>query len=263
MSRRPWIALLLALLLLTLCACSSKDSVENEVYEALGLRDPVETPAPDASVPEDDEAPALPAEEPSADAPVPETAADPASDADTSASDIPVEEPEEPVPEFSSGSDVYATDGLGEGELNDVMHTYFFDFTVTSASLNDAYGPYVADDGSTLLVLNVTVENTDDASIEMYATDFQVIWDDPDPDAFAYPITLDLDTGEVVPAQAVDEMPGQYALGIGEARTGLLIYQVPDGYDYFAVGHQEIFTDGTEQFTGDAFLVYFTPAQTV
>ena len=40
---------------------------------------------------------------------------------------------------------------------------------------------------------DITVKNTFEQSIEMYDTDFQVQWDDGD-DAYAYPITTDMET---------------------------------------------------------------------
>ena len=84
------------------------------------------------------------------------------------------------------------------------METYFFDFTVNSAYLTSDYAGYTPAEGNVLLVADITVKNTFQQSFEMYDVDFQAQWDDGD-DAFAYPITTDMETYTEVdpPPQAV------------------------------------------------------------
>lgn len=83
--------------------------------------------------------------------------------------------------------------GSSEGRTGDTMETYFFDFTVNSAYLTSDYAGHTPAEGNVLLVADITVKNTFQQSIEMYDTDFQVQWDDGD-DAYAYPITTDMET---------------------------------------------------------------------
>lgn len=55
---------------------------------------------------------------------------------------------------------IKAKDGYGEGKIGDVMQSYFFDFTVNSVALQDAYESHTPGDGEKVLVVNVTVANT-------------------------------------------------------------------------------------------------------
>lgn len=148
----------------------------------------------------------------------------------------------------------YAEDGYGEGRMGDTMHTYFFDYTVNSAYLCgefEGYAPVQPD--YQLLVAEVTVKNTGRESIPMYDTDFQVQWSDTSEDAYDYPITLYAD------AVSDAQLPAEYELAVNEERTGLLVYEVPNGEKDFSISYLELFDDGTEEGEeGDLFYVYFT-----
>ena len=145
----------------------------------------------------------------------------------------------------------YASDGYGEGRMGDPMHTYFFDYTVNSAYLCDEYSGYTpSQEGYCLLVADVTVQNTFQESIPMFDTDFQIQWgDDDDPDAYDYPITSYVD------AVSEEQLPTEYELAVDESRSGLLVYEVPEGEKDFSISYLEAFDDGSE---GDVFFVYFT-----
>ena len=143
----------------------------------------------------------------------------------------------------------YAEDGYAEGRMGDTMHTYFFDYTVDSAYLCGSYEGYVpAQEGYCLLVAEVTVENTFQESLPMYDTDFQVQWGEAD-DAYDVPITYYAD------AVSDQQLPMEYELAVDESRTGLLVFEVPEGEKDFSISYLEFFDDGTE---GDVFFVYFT-----
>ena len=148
--------------------------------------------------------------------------------------------------------------GSSEGRAGDTMETHFFDFTVNGAYLTSDYEGYAPPDGGMLLVVNITVKNTFRQSIEMYDLDFQAQWDDGD-DAFAYPITTDLETYTEVDPVGADQLPGTYTLAVDEERTGELVYEVPSGFTDFSIAYLEQFTneDG-EDSTGDTYFVYFT-----
>ena len=148
--------------------------------------------------------------------------------------------------------------GSTEGRTGDTMETFFFDFTVNSAYLTKDYEGYTPAEGNVLLVADITVKNTNQKSIEMYDTDFQIQWDDGD-DAFAYPITINTETYEELDPVGDSQLPGTYTLAVDEERTGELVYEVPAGFTDFSIAYLEQFVDedGNES-TGDTFFVYFT-----
>ena len=136
--------------------------------------------------------------------------------------------------------------GSSEGRTGDTMETYFFDFTVNSAHLTSDYA------GRT------PGENTFEQSIEMYDTDFQVQWDDGD-DAYAYPITTDMETYTEVEPVGENQLPGTYPMAVDEERSGELVYEVPSGFTDFSIAYLEQFVDDSgEESTGETFFVYFT-----
>ena len=148
--------------------------------------------------------------------------------------------------------------GSSEGRTGDTMETYFFDFTVNSAYLTSDYAGYTPAEGNVLLVADITVKNTFQQSFEMYDVDFQAQWDDGD-DAYAYPITTDMETYTEVDPVGEDQLPGTYSLAVDEERTGELVYEVPAGHVDFSISYLEQFvnTDGEES-TGEVYFVYFT-----
>lgn len=115
--------------------------------------------------------------------------------------------------------------GSSEGRTGDTMETYFFDFTVNSAYLTSDYAGRTPGEGNVLLVADITVKNTFEQSIEMYDTDFQVQWDDGD-DAYAYPITTDMETYTEVEPVGENQLPGTYPMAVDEERSGELVYEV-------------------------------------
>ena len=146
-------------------------------------------------------------------------------------------------------SGVYAEDGYGEGEMGDVMHTYFFDYVVNSAYICSEYEGYEPEEGNKLLVADVTVKNTSGDTIEMYDSDFQVQWGGEGDDDFDLPITYYED------AVSDEQLPEIYELKHRESRTGLLVFEVPeDSGDEYSISYLEAFDDDTE---GDTFFVYF------
>lgn len=158
--------------------------------------------------------------------------------------------------ETAEGSgNVYAEDGYGEGRLGDVVHTYFFDYTVNSAHMAEEYAGYLPAEGNELLVVDMTVKNTENFSIEMYDTDFQVQWNSDGAEDFRFPITTDPETFEKVPALTDEQLPDTYSLAVDEEVTGQLVYEVPAGNHDFSISYLEQFDNDSE---GDTFFVFFT-----
>ena len=156
----------------------------------------------------------------------------------------------------SSGGSASSSDGTFH--VGDTISTAFFDFTVNSAYLTSDYAGYTPAEGNVLLVANITVKNTFEQSIEMYDTDFQVQWDDGD-DAYAYPITTDMETYTEVEPVGENQLPGTYPMAVDEERSGELVYEVPSGFTDFSIAYLEQFVDDSgEESTGETFFVYFT-----
>lgn len=155
----------------------------------------------------------------------------------------------------SGDGDVYAEDGWAEGRMGDTMHTYFFNYTVNSAYTCGEFAGRAAADSCKLLVVEITVKNTSTASVEMYDTDFQAQWGGRSEKDYRVPVTTDPETLEELEPLSDEQLPGTYELAVNQERTGLLVYEVPDGIRDFSVSHMELFEDGEE---GDTFFVYFT-----
>ncbi len=71
---------------------------------------------------------------------------------------------------------------------------------------------------------------------------------------FSLPITFN-GTEEGLATLTQEQLPGVYTMAKGESRTGLLIFEVPDGYQDFSISYMEAFDDDS---TGDTFFVNFT-----
>ena len=153
-------------------------------------------------------------------------------------------------------SSLTGSDGYEEGRMGDTMETYFFDYTMNSAYLCSEYAGTIPSDGNVFLVAEVTVKNTDTRSIEMYDTDFQAQWGSEGEEDYRFPITTDMDTGEELAPLTEDQLPGTYPLAVDEEVTGLLVYEVPTGFQDFSISYMEYFDDDS---TGDVYFVYFTP----
>ena len=157
----------------------------------------------------------------------------------------------------SGNKDVYSEDGFGEGRMGDVVHTYFFDFTVNSAYTTADYNGYTpTQEGWQLLVVNTTIKNTFSSSITMWDSDFQAQWSaSQETEEYSWPIT---DDGNV-PTVSDDQLPAEYDLAVDEVRTGDIVFEVPADEKDFSVSTLEIFDDGTDEGEeGNTYAVFFT-----
>ena len=174
-----------------------------------------------------------------------------ASDSSAPDSSTAAEEPAESDP----GETISSEDGYGEGRIGDTMQTYFFDYTVNSAYTCTEFAGTTPAEGSMFLVADVTVRNTDNRSIEMYDTDFQAQWGSDGEEDFRVPITYDTENQMDLPTLTDEQLPSTYTLAVDEERTGLLVYEVPAGFQDFSISYQEMFSDDSY---GDTFFVFFT-----
>lgn len=183
-----------------------------------------------------------------ADSSAPDSSAPDSSAADSSTA---AEAPAESDP----GETISSEDGYGEGRIGDTMQTYFFDYTVNSAYTCTEFAGTTPAEGSMFLVADVTVRNTDNRSIEMYDTDFQAQWGSDGEEDFRVPITYDTENQMDLPTLTDEQLPSTYTLAVDEERTGLLVYEVPAGFQDFSISYQEMFSDDSY---GDTFFVFFT-----
>ena len=134
-----------------------------------------------------------------------------------------------------------------EGKMDCVMKTAWFDFTVNDAYLTEDIDGYTPADGDVFLVVDMTLKNTFTESVGMYTYDFCVQWDE---DAYTYPIEDEIMDGQY---------PSDYTLSVDEKRDGVYIFEVPAGYEDYAIFFEELYDDGSDEgVSGDLFAVYFT-----
>ena len=129
-------------------------------------------------------------------------------------------------------------------ESGELVETAFFNFQVNEVSTAAEIEGYVPEDETNqFLVDNVTIQNTyeDDASIPMFATDFQLIWADLG-DTGIYPDTQ----------FAEGQLPEEYQLLKDESRTGNLIFIVPSDITEFKLQYLEVWSD---DFEGNTYFV--------
>ena len=151
---------------------------------------------------------------------------------------------------------VTPTDGYAEGGIGDTMRTAWFDFTVNRAELKDSYGSVVPNDGETLLVVNVTLNNTFTEAIPMFDSDFQAQWGADGDDDYRFPVTFDDPT-------MIEKgmLEAEYELGAGKTVTGDLVFSVPGGQSEYSLSFLEYYAPGEGEENGaegDLFFVYFS-----
>ena len=145
------------------------------------------------------------------------------------------------------GDDVYAYDGSGIGYVGDIMHAYWFDFTVNNVLFCQSFQGYSAREGYQLIVLDMTIENTFEEEVPMFDTDFWVEWEENDSDFdYSYPVSNSYDISH-------DFLQEHYYLHTNDIITGLLMYEVPVGASEYMLIFEEYFEDGD---VGDWFGVY-------
>lgn len=164
---------------------------------------------------------------------------------------------EEPAAEEDVG---YPVDGYAEGRIGDTMHTYFFDYTVNDAYTCASYEGTTPASGNIFLVVDITVKNTSTQSYNMFDTDFQAQWGTDGEEDYRVPITTDPETYEELDPLSEEQLPGTYPLAVDEEVRGLLVYEVPEGYQDFSISYMEYFDDES---TGDTFFVFFTAKEQV
>ena len=129
------------------------------------------------------------------------------------------------------------------GIPGDTLINTFFAYTIHSAAVMDTFGAVTAGEGKELLVVDITIRNTDEWPVPMYDTDFQLQWGGEGPADFTYPL-----------ADKSGQLPASYTLAVGEEVSGKLLYEIPAGSQQLTISYRENFDDGT---TGSLFRACF------
>lgn len=129
-------------------------------------------------------------------------------------------------------------------QVGDKISTDFFDYRVDSALSTGSYEGRRASQDRQLILVELTIENTEEYSLPMGRYDFQLRWGEGDGDVSS-PLK------QFCPAQLADE----YDIAVDETVQGVLIFEVPDGRKEFSLGFLEVYEDNSE---GESYFVYFT-----
>lgn len=153
-------------------------------------------------------------------------------------------------------------DGFALGYAGDTLRTSFFDMTVNGPYTCEEFDGLTPTEGYKFLVAELTLYNYTNYTQPMFDTDFEVIWDLDDDDAWAWPECdegMDADGKTEYFVRSEQQIPVEFDLGIHKSQTGVLLYQVPvDTKDYF-IAFYEVFEDGSDEGKyGDSFYVRFS-----
>lgn len=135
--------------------------------------------------------------------------------------------------------------------MGETLSTMFFDYTVTTARLEDEMQGMQGHDGYKLLVVDTTITNNGKNPITMTDADFFISWGDGEKD-YDYPISL-YDTTVLSDRQ----LPAQYDLDAAGSRSGELIFAVPPEITTFGLKTQDYYTEGDSQeaVAGDIYTI--------
>lgn len=155
-------------------------------------------------------------------------------------------------------------DGVAVGYEGDTLRTAFFEMKVDNVYTCTEFDGLTPAEGYKFLVADLTLYNHTGVTQPMFDTDFEVLWDLDDDDAWAWPECDEVqdENGEIQYLSRSDkQIPVEFELGIHKTQTGVLLYQVPeDSKDYF-ISFYEIFAaqeEGGDPEYGDSFYVRFS-----
>lgn len=131
---------------------------------------------------------------------------------------------------------VYAAPG-------DAVHTALFDFTISDVTVVDNYSSLAPVDGYELVQMNLTVTNTGEEELTMFAQDFQLQWGDEEDEYCASLAAIDSKM-----------VPYSYTVQPGATYEGVMVAEIPEGTSVVTVAYQEQLANG------DAGTAYFVEA---
>lgn len=124
---------------------------------------------------------------------------------------------------------------------DETVHTALFDFEISNVAAVDSYLSILPTEGNQLVQMELTVTNTGEDSLTMFAEDFQIQWGDGEED---YGVCLGAVDDAMVPYSYTLEPSGTY--------TGTMVAQVPTGTTQLTVAYQEVLASGKD---GAAYFV--------
>lgn len=134
----------------------------------------------------------------------------------------------------SSQKNVYASAG-------ETVETALFDFCVDHAIIDANYGILTPTEGGQLVQMSLSVKNTGDETLTMFAQDFQIQWGDGKENF-----------GSCLAAVDDTMVPYSYELDPGESYVGIMVVQVPEGVSELTIAYQEMLASGDK---GSAYFV--------
>lgn len=171
---------------------------------------------------------------------------------------------ESPAPDSSDSPALTTPDseGYAMGYLGETLRTQFFDIRVDEAYTCYEFDGVTPEAGQKLLVAEVTLYNYTNYTQPMFNTDFEIWWDpqegESSEDAWAFPLYGErgLEDGSTERYNLSEQqLPIEWEFPIREERTGILLYQVPEGSSTFSVAFLEYYSDGS---TGDLYEIRFS-----
>ena len=155
-------------------------------------------------------------------------------------------------------------EGFAMGYEGDTLRTAFFDMTIHNPKTCAEYEGLTPSEGYQFLVADLTLYNHTDDTQPIFDTDFEVIWDLDDDDAWAWPECDETTDGNGEPEYSVrseSQLPVESDLGIHKSMSGVLLYQVPEDCRDFYIAYYEIYEpeeEGGDPVYGDSFFVRFS-----
>lgn len=155
-------------------------------------------------------------------------------------------------------------DGVALGHEGDTLRTKYFEMTITNPRTDTEYDGLTANEGYKFLIADISLYNQTNITQPMFDTDFEVVWDLDDDDAWAWPECNEEEGpgGETEYSVKSDsQIPVEFELGIHKTVTGVLLYQVPEDCKDFYIAYYEIGEpeeEGDEPEYGDSFFVRFS-----
>lgn len=122
--------------------------------------------------------------------------------------------------------------------------TAFLEFEMTETAVHHNYYGVRTQPGHKLVVVEVSIWNTEEYTLPMSRYDFRLQWGEQEEEC-AYPLAW----------YCKAQLPDQYDIPEGEQAQGALVFQVPDGVSDMALGFLEIFENESQ---GNAHFIYFT-----
>ena len=122
--------------------------------------------------------------------------------------------------------------------------TAFLEYGVNDAFSCQNYHGVRARDGHQVVVVSLSIWNTEDYTLPMSRYDFRLQWGDGAED-YAYPLAW----------YYQEQLPNQYDIAQDGEVQGELVFQVPEDERDLALGFLEVFEDESQ---GDAHFIYFT-----